>query len=226
MVQAGLPTITHTHSGTTAEAGNHNHTVTLPVWRGSDGNNNRAAWDGGDRQISDGATAWTSVAGNHTHTFTTANNSAVSSIYGNSNTVQPQTIKILYYIVVATSTKTGIQIDIDEIATDLNGKADVDLTNCTKPHIIETYVNGHSGYRVWSDGYCVQWGVVSTPVNLTFLKPFKDTQYNIVGTEFQGDDSCRAIKFNTNNMATSYIRITSSATPIGVAWRACGYVRV
>lgn len=52
-----------------------------------------------------------------------------SSIYGNSSTVQPQTIKILYYIVVATSSKTDIQVDIDEIATDLNGKADVDLTN-------------------------------------------------------------------------------------------------
>lgn len=34
-----------------------------------------------------------------------------------------------YYIVVATTTKTNIQVDIDEIATDLNGKADVDLTN-------------------------------------------------------------------------------------------------
>ncbi len=49
--------------------------------------------------------------------------------YGNSNTVQPQTIKILYYIVLATSTKTDIEVDIDDIATDLNGKADVDLTN-------------------------------------------------------------------------------------------------
>jgi len=52
-----------------------------------------------------------------------------NSIYGNSNTVQPQTIKVLYYIVVATSTKTDIQVDIDQIATDLNSKADVDLTN-------------------------------------------------------------------------------------------------
>lgn len=34
-----------------------------------------------------------------------------------------------YYIVLATSTKTDIQVDIDEIVTDLNGKADVDLTN-------------------------------------------------------------------------------------------------
>ena len=55
--------------------------------------------------------------------------SRANSIYGNSTTVQPQTIKVLYYIVIATSTKTSIEVDIDEIATDLNGKADVDLTN-------------------------------------------------------------------------------------------------
>lgn len=55
--------------------------------------------------------------------------SSSSSIYGNSNTVQPQAIKVLVYIVVANSTKTNIQVDIDEIATDLNGKADVDASN-------------------------------------------------------------------------------------------------
>ena len=55
-----------------------------------------------------------------------------SSVYkDNFNKVQPQTIKAFYYIVIANSTKTDIQVDIDEIATDLNGKADVDLTNVT-----------------------------------------------------------------------------------------------
>ena len=52
-----------------------------------------------------------------------------SSIYGNSTTVQPQTIKVLYYIVISNSTKTEIEVDIDEVTTDLNGKADVDLSN-------------------------------------------------------------------------------------------------
>lgn len=47
-----------------------------------------------------------------------------NSIYGNSSTVQPQTIKAFYYIVIATSTKTDIQVDIDEVATDLNNKMD------------------------------------------------------------------------------------------------------
>ena len=57
------------------------------------------------------------------------NASRSSAVYGRSNTVQPQSIKVLYYIVVANSTKTSIQVDIDEIATDLALKADVDLTN-------------------------------------------------------------------------------------------------
>lgn len=59
------------------------------------------------------------------------NASRSSSIYGNSTTVQPQTIKGYYYIVVATATKTDIEVDIDEIASDLNGKAERDLSNIT-----------------------------------------------------------------------------------------------
>ena len=50
-------------------------------------------------------------------------------IYGNSNTVQPQTIKVLYYIVIANTTKTEIEVDIDNIVTDLNGKSDIALSN-------------------------------------------------------------------------------------------------
>ena len=50
-------------------------------------------------------------------------------IYGNSNTVQPQTVKGFVYIVVSTSAKPDIQVDIDNIATDLNGKADTSLLN-------------------------------------------------------------------------------------------------
>ncbi len=36
---------------------------------------------------------------------------------------------IYEYIVMATSTKTDIEVDIDEVVTDLNGKADTSLTN-------------------------------------------------------------------------------------------------
>ena len=97
-----------------------------------------------------------------------------SSLYKNNfNKVQPQTIKALYYIVIANSTKTEIQSDIDEIATDLNGKADVDLSNINasqsaKNEIISwglpdlsnaiTYANDTTVHTAPSDGYILLSG--------------------------------------------------------------------
>ena len=92
-----------------------------------------------------------------------------SSAYGNATTVQPQTIKGFYYIVVANSTKTEIEVDIDEISTDVNGKADTDLSNVTAAGSStaagwampsSTYVNltlGASGgtYTAPANGYFV-----------------------------------------------------------------------
>ena len=104
LVEAGLPSISHTHS------------VTLPNVAGNNATWSSAAWGGDD-------------ASYRNSTATIGSMSSVNSIYGKSTTVQPQTIKALYYIVISAMTKTDIQVDIDEIATDLNGKADTDLAN-------------------------------------------------------------------------------------------------
>ena len=57
------------------------------------------------------------------------------------------------------------------------------------PRIIETYVNGYSGYRIWSPDQtgrkrCQQWGSIrdtsSATKVVTFLKPFADTYYTIL----------------------------------------------
>lgn len=65
-----------------------------------------------------------------------------NAIYGNSNTVQPQSINVFYYIVVATTTKTDIEVNIDEIATDLNGKADIDLSNINPTQTTKSTIIG------------------------------------------------------------------------------------
>lgn len=72
-----------------------------------------------------------------------------SSIYGNSTSVQPQTVKVLYYIVVATTQKTDLEVDIDNIATDINninlaisnmaGKPDWDDTVVTVSEFTSNY---------------------------------------------------------------------------------------
>ena len=107
-----------------------------------------------------------------------------SSIYGKSTTVQPQTIKALLYICVANSVKTQIQVDIDNIATDLNGKADRDLSNATAPvlsapYVVETWRDGTSWYRKWSDGLIEQGGRSTATGAITYYLPFSDTSYSL-----------------------------------------------
>lgn len=77
------------------------------------------------------------------------------------------------YIVIANSTKTEIEADIDEIATDLNGKADVDLSNVSSTGknaavnwIMPDYANGISvpqtSNSTWTqvakDSFVIVWG--------------------------------------------------------------------
>ena len=42
-----------------------------------------------------------------------------------------------------------------------------------------TYVSGTSGYNIWSNGLCQQWGYTKAGTTITFAKKFKDANYNI-----------------------------------------------
>ena len=131
-----------------------------------------------------------------------------------------------YYIVVATSTKTDIEVDIDEVVTDLNGKADVDLTNCTKPHIVETYVNGASWYRVYSDGWCEQGGSVTSIENLntvTLLKPYLGVGYTLLVAPHVNTTSAWLNRFGFNKTVNSF-QYYSNANVVH-DWEAKGYIR-
>ena len=103
-------------------------------------------------------------------------NASLSSPYYKDSVTKPtpQTIKSLLYICVANSVKTQIQVDIDNIATDLNGKADVGLSNLsavgrnTTAHLAMpsnrttdlSFVHG-GAYTAPADGYYTLWGYYS-----------------------------------------------------------------
>lgn len=111
LVEAGLPNITGDFSDSNSWPGGGSAGGAFTFGSASSGT-----------RVGDGGT----IAANNYYGFDA---SLSSSVYGNSTTVQPQAIKVLYYIVIATSTKTDIEVDIDEIATDLNGKLDRDGSN-------------------------------------------------------------------------------------------------
>lgn len=98
--------------------------------------------------------------------------------------------------------------------------------------VIETYVNGTSGYRIWSDGYCEQWGNIPftatggwTAGTITFLKPFKDTNYYINGRGNWSDRQSSG--FGLNSKTTTNFNVTvaiNTLTSENGAWIACGYL--
>lgn len=151
--------------------------------------------------------------------------SASNPIYSNSDTVQPQAIKGYVYIVLANAVKTQIEVDIDNVATELNGKADVDLMNCTKPYIIESYQTSGTnttygyryniGYEKLSNGKVVQYGqIISTTsststvdVIFTLLVPMKDDEYmgilNVSSKKGKFANNAVASYFTMNNKTAS-----------------------
>lgn len=84
-----------------------------------------------------------------------------SSIYGNSTTVQPEAIKVYVYVVIANKTKTAITADIDEIATDLNGKVNLDSSWGFPSATYDDLTLGASGteYTAPADGWFFAGGV-------------------------------------------------------------------
>lgn len=75
----------------------------------------------------------TSIDGGSTTLGTAFDASRSNPIYGNSDTVQPEATQYPYYIVLSNATKTEIEVDIDQVTSDLNQKADKDLSNTTFP---------------------------------------------------------------------------------------------
>jgi hypothetical protein len=145
-----------------------------------------------------------------------------NSIYGNSNTVQSVAVALRYFVVVATQSIKKSAMDWSNWASSLNNKLNADHSNDTKPYVIQTYVNGTSGYRIWSDKYCEQWGQ-TTANSVTFLKPFENTNYSVTCTFFQAnaDLSKTGHLFPVSKTTTGMTRSYNSST---VIWEAKGYI--
>ncbi len=121
------------------------------------------------------------------------------------------------------------ELTMEKLLVELHNKADADLSNCTKPYIIETYSGGSSWYRLYSDGWCEQGGFFGasytsyTEKTFTFLKPFKDTDYFATcHSAHTGDLSYPSIKAK----APSGVTFVSTYNNGGWGnWFACGYTK-
>jgi hypothetical protein len=132
----------------------------------------------------------------------------------------------LYYYVGETVQNANL-IDagrMQEQITNINAN----INAPSRGYLVQSYVNGTSGYRVYSDGWCEQWGRITvgldSSVSVTFLKPFMNASYyaNWISCSGQtlGGEGTRACDFLT----TTSMRIYNGQDCVMLAnWYACGY---
>lgn len=111
--------------------------------------------------------------------------SRYNSIFGNSDTVRPESHEwVMCVVAYGIATNVG-SVDIQNVMSAVNAvQAQVGEIPTPKAYVTKTHVSGTQGYRVWSDGFIEQWGKVTVPgensnTTLTFQKPFKNAYYNI-----------------------------------------------
>lgn len=95
-----------------------------------------------------------------------------------------------------------------------------------KAYIVETYKNGASWYRIYSDGWCEQGGESPQPANttqntITLLKSYKDTNYTITSV-----GGLTSIINKANKTINSFTIDTNSGsgTKYLAYWQASGYI--
>lgn len=158
------------------------------------------------------------------------NASASNPIYGASDTVQPEAVSLRWFVVVANAVENEAAMDWAEWASALAGKANVDLSNCTKPYVTETYWNDQTGYRqtgyrVWSNGFCEQWMyILGTAVNyaltVELLKPYKNKgSWSI---QITTDNSAKPANYFCNvvhvSKTASTFEVTTTVTNVGISF--------
>ncbi len=162
-----------------------------------------------------------------------------------------QTGEALYYTI--DEPNQNFTLPMGEVYGMITQKANVDLTNLTNglanvicmtaptetstassqnpAVVIENYVNGTSGYRVYSDGYCEQWGETGqasslTSHTITLLKPFANANYyaNSVMTS-SGSAKINRIINRTKNQFTIAKDTLGGGDPVTTnLWEAKGYI--
>ena len=127
--------------------------------------------------------------------------------------------------------KTQIQVDIDNIATDLNGKADRDLSNATAPvlsapYVVEEWHYGVNWYRKWSTGFIEQGGritVSGSSQKVNFFKSFSNTDYTLTNANYYSNVPSGEHLLCFGNLTISGFTRYGSPSWQGTFWYACGF---
>lgn len=142
-----------------------------------------------------------------------------NTIYGASDTVQPESHEwVMCVVAYGIATNVG-SVDIQSVMsavntvqasiTEIEGKISSKLEDSTV-HITETWksTDGNSRYHKWSDGFIEQWGLLNgsgSGGTVTFPKRFSNTKYIFVVTPNEEGTTEQWFGWSTSNKTTSSI---------------------
>ena len=92
--------------------------------------------------------------------------------------------------------------------------------------VVDTYVNGTSWYRVWSDGWIEQGGSSSIgkgATTITFLKSFSNASYTFTCTPISSDGAYTTVTIKSLTAQNIVVYLAQSNYIKSSSWYACGY---
>ena len=125
-------------------------------------------------------------------------NASKSGLVAKINNVETDDMYLYFY--VGEYTQSAIEQTAGLNAELLNAKADLTTPAIQAPYLKTSYINGTSGYNIWSNGYCEQWGyfaVTSTQTTIKLLKTYQDGNFNITAIERTSGNSYPVTVYNT-----------------------------
>lgn len=117
---------------------------------------------------------------------------------------------------------------IDLTFTNPYNSKDVTVANhINSARVVETYLNGSSGYRIWSDGWCEQWGNTNSErgkQTMTLLKTYKKIT-NAMATSWA---DCNYAIVSTPSLSTIAVETRGfdhTIQPCTAFWYIRGYIK-
>lgn len=148
-----------------------------------------------------------------------------SSTYQDGAPVQERATQMYLYFYVGEFTKSTEVQTAGLKAELLNGKADVNTPSIQAPYIKNTYVNGTSGYIIWSNGNCVQWGTTvlsATTTSISYLKTFLNNDYALINSKIYSSTNWTGSDYILSKTQNGFTAYSYSTQTHDLCWVAIG----
>lgn len=162
------------------------------------------------------------------------NASRYNSIFGNSNTVQPECHEWMICVVVAGQATNLGSVDVSNVMSAVaQVQADVESIQANMPprssvYVKEVWKSGTEWRRIFSDGWIEQGGILKGySGTVSFHKGFSNTNYTFLHTPNLSNMSGQWFAWGVSSKTTASIKISmgggANTAPSSMCWVAYGY---